>query len=220
MILCAFDCSARLGSVALFEGTTLLAERDDLDVAGKGERVMDVVREIVGDAARVQRWAVGLGPGSMTGARVAVAFVKGVALVTGAEVVGVTSFDAMDHGVSAANAAVCTVLRALPGEYYVRVRGHAHESDEPRIVVQTEVPQLLSALGPGASLVGDAEILHAFYIDCAAVGKGVVTARITVAPHDRPHARRIGEIAARRTPDDLEAVVPLYVMPARVTLPP
>lgn len=229
-VLCAFDCGTSAGSVALFQDGALLTERDDLDVAGKGERILNVVKSMVdaiGGAPRVSRWAVGIGPGSMTGVRVALAFAKGVALATGAELVGVSSFDAMDAGVGASSDAesdvVCTVVRALAREYYVRARIDDRILREPSVVLEADVPALVRDLversGSGRlAVVGDATIVAPFADAIAALGndKGHV---ISSAPHDRPHAKRIGELALTRSADSLEGLVPMYVMGARVTVP-
>lgn len=68
--------------------------------------------------------AVGIGPGSFTGLRIGLSYVKGLATATGAAVLGVPSFDAMAlAALEAANARpatlICPIIDARRGEIYV-----------------------------------------------------------------------------------------------------
>jgi tRNA threonylcarbamoyladenosine biosynthesis protein TsaB len=66
--------------------------------------------------------AVGIGPGSFTGLRIALSYAKGVALATGCGVVGIPSLDALALCALtlelAPGAAICPILDARKGEVY------------------------------------------------------------------------------------------------------
>jgi len=118
--LVAVETTSRVTGVALFEDGALVAS---VEREGLGDIVLPLLDELLAKrglrARDVARLAVDVGPGSFTGARVGVSTVKGIAFATGAEVVGVTAFDAV-----ASDAIV--ILEAGKGEVYFRVPG-----DEP-----------------------------------------------------------------------------------------
>src|SRR5262245_11130607 len=73
----------------------------------------------------VARWCVGIGPGSFTGVRIAVATAKGIVLGTGAELVGVTSLEAMAAlaRLTVETPTIVAVLEAIRGEVYAQAFG-------------------------------------------------------------------------------------------------
>jgi tRNA threonylcarbamoyl adenosine modification protein YeaZ len=118
--ICALDTSTAVGSIVLVENGKILAEREQRVSNAHGETLLGLIDELfrqVGWTPKdVERWGVGIGPGSFTGVRIGVSTVKGIALVTGAEIVGVDSFDAVHLG---DHAVVITAGR----ETYVRAAG-------------------------------------------------------------------------------------------------
>ncbi|MFL6753980.1 MAG: tRNA (adenosine(37)-N6)-threonylcarbamoyltransferase complex dimerization subunit type 1 TsaB, partial [Sphingomicrobium sp.] len=78
-MLLAFDTSSAACTAALFDGTGVCVARAD-EVIGRGhaERLVPMIAELM-DGARADRIIVGVGPGSFTGIRVAIAAAHGLA---------------------------------------------------------------------------------------------------------------------------------------------
>ena len=90
MIL-AFDTSSEACTAALFEaGGKLIARSDERIGRGHAERLVPMIAELIGDAKPAQV-LVGVGPGSFTGIRVAVAAAHGLAIGWGCELLGFSS---------------------------------------------------------------------------------------------------------------------------------
>jgi tRNA threonylcarbamoyladenosine biosynthesis protein TsaB len=220
----AIDTSSPLGTIALFEGGALVAEDAQRVSNAHGESLLPMVSALfarVGWSARdVARWGIGVGPGSFTGVRIGLATVKGIVLATGAEIVGVTSLDALAEGAEADAGVdadgVASVLFAMKGELFLQVRRQAQGQDEivraPSNVKIDEAPAWLAAAGCARLvLVGEAASLVP-HLPCE-------VARLTEAPHDLPRATSIARIAMRRAPEAHDALEPVYVRPPDITLP-
>jgi tRNA threonylcarbamoyladenosine biosynthesis protein TsaB len=211
--LVAIDTSTALGSVALFEGGRVLHEVEHRVSNAHGESLLPLVERALASAGwkpkDVERWGVGIGPGSFTGTRIAVSTVKGIVLATGAEVVGVTSFDAIAFGAAmSSNETRACVLDAGKGELYVQIASRPPSHVLARMAAaffaaeaEDDGVTAWLAVGAGASLV--------------AWANAKVPARLLVeAPHDVPRARAIAPLAAARAPVDPDALEPLYVQSA------
>ena len=227
--LAAIETSTALGSIALFEGDVLVAEEAQRVSNAHGESLLPMVSALFdrigwrpGD---VRRWAVGIGPGSFTGVRIALATAKAIVLATGAELVGVTSLDALAVGVGrrrmlpppeepAFTEVVVSVISAGKGELFVQVR----RSDE-------------YVLGPGhfgvaevasrvAEVAGEARVIvvgqAAREVDWSVVGARVDL--VLEAPNDVPHASAVGRIGLTRPPDDADLLEPIYLRAPELTM--
>lgn len=210
--VCAIDTSTPLASVALVDvrGELVASVERNLD-RSHGEAIIPLLDELlaqVGAGPRdIARFGVGIGPGSFTGVRIAVATVKGIALGTGAEVVGVSAFDALAEGLAAEpGERIVAVLDAMKGELFVRLAGGAPFFGKASVVRDV----VSAALAPGERplVVG-------------AMGRelGLDARHESAAPHDVPHASAIARIAARGRAMTLEEVEPEYVRPADITVP-
>ncbi len=113
--------------------------------------------------------AVGIGPGSFTGLRIALSYAKGVALATGCGVVGVPSLDALALCALtlpelALDATICPILDARKGEVYAALYREVENGLEKLSGEFLAKPQDLARqiqgeavyLGEGAIRYGDA----------------------------------------------------------------
>jgi tRNA threonylcarbamoyl adenosine modification protein YeaZ len=90
MIL-AFDTSSTACTVALFDDAgTLVARDDELIGRGHAERLVPMIGKVIGDH-RPSQIIVGVGPGSFTGIRVAIAAANGLAIGWDADLKGMSS---------------------------------------------------------------------------------------------------------------------------------
>jgi tRNA threonylcarbamoyladenosine biosynthesis protein TsaB len=219
MKLAAIDTSTPLGSVALFDGDALVLEDSRRVSNAHGESLLPMVDALFARAGwkprDVARWGVGIGPGSFTGVRIGVATAKGVVLATGAELVAVTSLDAVAYGIVARDGeAVASLLEAGKGELFVQVALRGALVVPPVNIATSRATELLAGVACAAMvLAGEASSA----VDAASLPFPVRALR--EPPNDLPRAASVGRLAMRRAPDDPDAVEPLYVRAPDITKP-
>ena len=90
-VILAFDTSSSACTAALFDGEgRCLGARDELIGRGHAERLVPMIAELLGGRSASQI-LVGVGPGSFTGIRVAIAAAHGLAIGWGAGLAGMSS---------------------------------------------------------------------------------------------------------------------------------
>lgn len=219
--VCAVDTATKRASFALFDDAKLVAEHEGGVSNAHGESLFGELDAFLArhgwKATDVARWAVDIGPGSFTGVRIGVASVKGVVLATGAEIVGVTSLDALSHDVPVDDGTwVVPVLLQMPGEVYVQAcrKGDVSSAIPPLCVREDEFAEWASSFakeGDSVCLLGE---------DAARVAAHLPAARVLHAePYDRPRGATVGRAALLRPAESLASVTPIYAKEPNITVP-
>jgi tRNA threonylcarbamoyladenosine biosynthesis protein TsaB len=147
MLILAMETSTPAGSVALIEvpvnpdgswgrekilGETTL-HLPETHSARLMPAIDSLLRETSLSIRGVQGIALGLGPGSFTGLRIAVSTVKGLAYALKVPVAGVPTLEVLAHNLRYASKAVCPVLDAPKKEVYAALFRGNGEGDMEKI---------------------------------------------------------------------------------------
>lgn len=108
---------------------------------------------------RIERIAVGVGPGSFTGLRVGIATARGLARSSGAELVGVGTLEALARGAGPRpQRPVLAVLDARRGEVFSLLRGPGEATWEALVESPEELAARLRGLAPAPLCVGSGAV--------------------------------------------------------------
>ncbi len=101
MVAVAVETSTATGSVALLKNGELLGEKTWTRDGSHSEfltiNFQQLLKEFSLDAKNIERIAVGVGPGSFTGVRVAVNFARALGYATGAKIFSMNSLEILAH---------------------------------------------------------------------------------------------------------------------------
>jgi tRNA threonylcarbamoyladenosine biosynthesis protein TsaB len=123
MTILALEFSSSQRSVAVARGGRVLAETSE--TGGRGTNAFGMIEKILADAkitrAEIECLAVGLGPGSYTGIRVALSIAQGWQLATGVKLLGIGSAECLAAQAQAQKTfgRVNVVIDAQRGEFYL-----------------------------------------------------------------------------------------------------
>jgi tRNA threonylcarbamoyladenosine biosynthesis protein TsaB len=218
MNILAFDCATGHLSVAVTVDRRVVARHDEPAARGQGERLLPAIAatlEAAGLAfAALDRIAVTVGPGHFTGLRVGLAAARGFRVATGLKVIGITTLEALAHGVARTERAGRRVLAAVDSK---RAEPYFQLFDADLVPLGAAVattPEAfaaaldIAAAGGGFALAGDPAVLEAL------VARDI-DVQLTAIRH--PDAGVVAALASGR--DDGLALTPFYLHPAAVTPP-
>ena len=225
MKVLAFDCSGAACSAALWHDDAIRGHRFERRERGHAERLLPMVREVLSESganfSEIDVFAASTGPGGFTGMRVGLATLRGLALAAGRPMLGVTSFEAIAHGTSAATRAgrgVLVVIESKRAELFAQVFSPSLVPEgEPQVLLPERlVEHILATISGGTLLVlGDGArrtipILMRADRDAVEVPDAVF-----------PDAMAIARLAASRCDQaSSRPPAPFYLRPPAVTLPP
>lgn len=142
-MLLAFDTSSAACTAALFDGEQCVAQRDEQIGRGHAERLVPMIAELL-DGRHPTSILVGVGPGSFTGIRVAIAASHGLAIGWDAELRGMSSLALLAAGAEASGAIAAAVLGGH-GELFIQ------EFDAATALPISELVSLAPALAAAAT---------------------------------------------------------------------
>jgi tRNA threonylcarbamoyladenosine biosynthesis protein TsaB len=191
-MLLAIDCATPYESVALVRDGDVVVEHGAVRRHGAGPTLLDVVQALLDDAGLrlgdVTGLVCGLGPGSFTGLRVALATLKGLALARDLPLWGVPTAVALSAALPSER--VVAVIDAKRGEVFV----------EGRCVP----PSAVGDLGE-ASLLGSGALLYRSELLAQSPRARVPESRCLHHPRAALLTTRLGD------PAPLATLEPIYV---------
>lgn len=223
-MLLAIDTATRFASLALHDGARLLAELTwqtaDHHTVTLAPQLAWMLDQAGASASDLTGLAVAIGPGSFTGLRVGLALAKGLALSHHIPIVGIPTLDATASAQPARRGPLVAVLQAGRGKLamlrYRRVRNAWRSQGE---VTLTTVERIGEDWDAPTWLCGELEPA-----DRASIGARLGR-RVILADPARS-LRRAGFLAQlgwqridAGDVDDLDALRPVYVPTAGLTLP-
>ena len=215
MRILAVDTALGACSVAVIEGERTLAHRFVLMERGHAEALAPMVQETVRAAgmefADVDRLAVTTGPGTFTGQRVGIAFMRGLRVALNKPLVGITTLDAMAAAAleeSGGNSAAA-IHDARRGEAYLGILSRDAILLPPTLVVLDDVPAQISRFAMGdVALAGTA----------AETTAQTMGSRAQLTSIRQPDAFWVAHLAARSA-EPAEPPQPLYLRAPDAKLP-
>ena len=224
MIL-AIDTSTRNASVALAEGTGVVAGRSWRSAMSHTTELMPVVTQLLdGLGARPRDLdvvAVALGPGGFSALRAGMSVAKGLALAAGRPIIGIGSLDLEAFPCRESGLVVCALLEAGRSEAAsALISPEGARLREDRITGPDELLEEICAMEQGSPLLfcGEGAPPWAESIRAALGGRAVLC-------HTPPSARA-GSLAAlafdrlaRGDVDDLDALQPHYLRMPSIGVP-
>ena len=165
MLILAADTSTQAASVAVGDENKLYGEMYTDIKLKHSERLMflvdDLFRNIGMTVADIDMCAVGVGPGSFTGLRIALAAVKGLCQSSGRPIAGISSLECCALGQQASEGdMILPVFDAQRSDVYtarfVKRDGTIIRTEDDRIMSLEELEERVSSSGTRCILCGDA----------------------------------------------------------------
>lgn len=219
----ALDSAGSACSVVVAAGDRILADDHVESMHGQAERLLPMVdaamRRAGFAAAALDVVAATVGPGSFTGIRVGLAAARGIALAVGAQLIGVTSFEAVAAGARRPNrdrpGFLLVALESRREDIYVQFfDGQGAPVGEPAATMPAALREAVDAV------IGAEPLLIA---GAAAHRAGLVLSDrpdTTALTSPSPSAGGVLRAALRRlgSGEQSDAARPLYLRPPDVTL--
>jgi tRNA threonylcarbamoyladenosine biosynthesis protein TsaB len=155
-MLLALDTATNAVTVALHDGTAVVAERTVEDRLRHGELLAATIAQVLADAAvepaELTRIAVGVGPGPFTGLRIGLVTATTMAMTLGIDAVGVCTLDIVAAAVEVAGPFVVATDARRKEVYWARFAAPNERLTEPAVDYPSSIATDLPVAGNGPLL--------------------------------------------------------------------
>lgn len=155
-MLLAFDTATDAVTVAVHDGTAILAESTVEDRLRHGELLAPAIDRVLGaagvDAGALTRIAVGVGPGPYTGLRIGIATATAMGAALGIEVLGVCTLDVVAYAVRVKGPFLVATDARRKEVYWAAYSSPTMRSRDPAVDLPAGVATLRPVAGNGPML--------------------------------------------------------------------
>ncbi len=216
-LILAVDTALGACSTAICAGSTVLAYRFEAMDRGHAEALAPMVEAVMAEAkldfSALARLAVTVGPGTFTGQRVGLAFMRALRLALERPLTGVSSLAVMARAACEETglAQAVALHDARREEVYLQSQKPGDSSSEPELVGFAAAMDMLRRLQTPFALAGTAAPRALAELGPAANWAHLSSIRA-------PDARFVAQLASQMEPSTMP-VRPLYLRPADARLP-
>ncbi|NQT90931.1 MAG: tRNA (adenosine(37)-N6)-threonylcarbamoyltransferase complex dimerization subunit type 1 TsaB [Candidatus Omnitrophica bacterium] len=217
-ILLAADTSSPRFSIALLEGTRLIAEIRPQQVNRHSSdlipRIEGLLLENSYSVTDIDAFCVGLGPGSFTGLRVGLTTMRGLAMSLKKPIVGIPSIDAIANSLSGRKGQICVIIDAKQKKVYARI----YKGIGSRIVPKGRISlfkaeELMARITEPTIFLGDGvDVYRKYIVYILSIG-----AEFAPEPFWHVRAAIVGRLGVERLcsgkRDNVFSLSPLYIYP-------
>ena len=224
-VVLAIDSAGSACSVAVGLGEMVVAEERIDTMHGQAEAMLPLVDKTMREAGQVPAAldlvVATVGPGSFTGIRVGLAAARGIALATGARLLGVTSFDAVAAGAALRDCSdtrffLLIALESRREDFYVQFFDpHGNSLREPAAIMPFMLGEAVAATVGARPLLIAGDAAH---LASAALAQRRDTSALADSAPGAVGTLRAG-LRQLRLGKAADAPRPLYLRPPDVTLP-
>jgi tRNA threonylcarbamoyladenosine biosynthesis protein TsaB len=196
VLLLAFDTSTPAVTVALHDGTRILASHTVVDARRHGELLAPGIAHVVADAGKsasdLTGIAVGVGPGPFTGLRVGLMTARAMGDALTIPVSGVCTLDVLAAAVVSAQPFLVATDARRREVYWATYDASSTRIDGPHVERPTDVEWQGPAYGAGALMYPDAflDAQQPEYPDAGVLASMVASGSAVVLPPDPLYLRR------------------------------
>lgn len=231
MKILGLDTATSGCSTAVWIDGQVVSRRAEPMARGQAQALVPMADEVMAEAglafAGLDRIAVTVGPGAFTGLRIALAAARGFAVAANVPVVGVTTFEAVAHGLSD---------NELAGVKAVLVAVDSRRTEPFLQLFSADLMPVGGAAMPDPSLIGDwlaeqmTRLPSTRQGDLLVAGDGIELVRPALQGFTNiryakgngiPDAAVVAALAASRTDDSIAGLAPepFYIRPPDVSIP-